>query len=96
LSSRNEETWIPACAGMTAQNHNKEFVIPEVVIGNPFVFKKQRNMDSRLRGNDDQNHSKEFVIPEVVIGNPLSLKQRNVDSRSPIENFEDRLRGNDG
>jgi hypothetical protein len=28
-----------------------EVVIPEVVIGNPFVF-KNKSLDSRLRGND--------------------------------------------
>jgi hypothetical protein len=30
-------------------------VIPEVVIGNPFVLKNKEKVDSRLRGNDGKH-----------------------------------------
>jgi len=42
-SRKNKETWISALRvvdlrGKDDQTHCKKFVIPEVVIGNPFVF----------------------------------------------------------
>ena len=50
--------------------HKSHFVIPEVVIGNPFCS-IQANLDSRFRGNDDtiEGRPKLILAPYLLVWN---------------------------